>query len=716
MALLDSMAMAQQADVTSLDTVVVTSQRRAEKAQDVGLAVSVLSGNELAARGITNVNQLQNEIPSLEIEPAFGSGQPQFRIRGVGFQDYGANNASAVSVYVDEVAYGFPVQTQGLLFDLERVEVLRGPQGTLYGKNTTGGAVNFITRKPTKETEFGFTAGYDSYNTKTLQGYASGSLRENLRGRISVASEQGGAWQKNRETGERLGDKNVLGLRGQLELDVTRDLKANLSVSYGKDKSDVDGLYLFTARPHYGYAADQDRTKTGWGRTAAFSNIIGVSPTQKPSRDNEATNIALTLNWDLGDVKLTSITGHQNFDRKELADWDGTSINHADVYWKDKASVFSQEVRLASNKAADFNWVAGVYYAKDKLNEDWYTDFSKDYGVITRTQYEQKSDTTALFGQADYKIKPDLKAIFGLRQEHEKRSISDFSTGFVGGSTPVSNASQSLDTDGTSGKVGLEYQLAQNSLLYGTISRGLKSGGITAHNTFNKLALEPFKPETLVSYEVGVKSDLSRNLRLNAAVFHYDYRNQQFQDVTTSSTGALVGKIINIKKSTVDGGELELLWRPLPGLTIGQALGYKRGVFDDFKSPLLGDLSGKEQFQPKLTYGGSVAYTWATDAWQYKLAGDYSYRSTNHSWLNLLNPDGGKVYDTPAYWLANARLELAKAGSPWQVTFSVHNLFDKKYDLTRNFFGNRPGGTQDDLNVAAAGKPRTFGVTLNYAY
>lgn len=717
--LLDSMALAQQAEqnnVTALDTVVVTSQRRTESAQNVGLAVSVLSGNELAARGVTNVSQLQNEIPSLEVEPAFGSGQPQFRIRGVGFQDYSPNNASAVSVYVDEVAFSFPVQTQGLLFDLERVEVLRGPQGTLYGKNTTGGAINFITRKPTKETEFGFSAGYDSHHAKTLQAHVSGSFSDALRGRLAVATEQGGAWQKNRETGEKLGDKNVFGLRGQLELDVTRDLKANLSVSHSIDKSDVEGLYLFTARPNYGYAADTDRTLTGWGRTATFANAIGVSQSAQPQRDNEATNVALTLNWDLGDVKLTSITSHQDFQREELADWDGTRINHADVYWKDKASVLSQEVRLASNKPGNFNWVAGVYYAKDKLNEDWYTDFSRDYGVITRTQYKQESETSAVFGQADYKLKPDLKLVGGLRQEHEKRSINDFSTAFVGGATPVSDASQSLSTNNTSGKVGLEYQLAPNSLVYGSVSRGIKSGGITAHNTFNVLALEPFKPETLVSYEAGFKSDLSRNLRLNAALFHYEYRNQQFQDVTTSSTGALVGKIINIQKSHVDGGELEVLWRPLPGLTIGQALGYKRAVFDTFNSPLLGNLSGKEQFQPKLSYGGSVSYAWASDDIQYKLAGDYSYRSTARSWLNLLNPDGGDVYDIPAYWLANARLELAKAGSPWQVTFSVHNLFDQKYDLTRNFFGNRPGGTQDDLNVAAAGKPRTFGVTLNYAY
>ena len=722
--LVDNVAFAQQAqqepraEVTALDKVVVTSQRRTESAQDVGLAVSVLSGSELTSRGISNVNQLQNEVPSLEVEPAFGSGQSQFRIRGIGFQDYGPNNTSPVSVYVDEVAFGFPVQTQGLLFDLERVEVLRGPQGTLYGQNTTGGAINFITKKPTKDFEFGYSVGVGSYNAKTAQAYVSGSISDSLRGRVAFSTEQGGAWQKNRETGEKLGNKNVLGVRGQLDLDATRDLKFNLSYSYGRDKSDVEGLYLFTARPSYGYGADTDRKLTGWGITDTFANLIGVSADAKPHRDNTSNNVALTANWDLGATKLTSITAYQHFDRAELGDWDATSVNNADVYWQDAADVFSQELRLASNTQGDLNWVTGLYYTTSKLAEDWYSDFTRDYGAITRTKYDQKTETSAIFGQLDYKLKPDLKLIAGLRQEHDHRAINNFSTSAIPDQVwaSVSGASQSLSTDGTSGKLGLEYQVAPKSLVYGSISRGIKSGGITAHNTFNTLALTPFKPETLVSFEVGVKSDIDTNLRVNAALFHYEYRNQQFQDVTTSSSGALVGKIINIDKSHVDGGEVELLWRPLPGLTIGQSLGYKRAVFDDFNSPLLGNLSGKEQFLPKLSYGGSISYTWAYNDFQFKAAGDYSYRSVTHSWLNLLNPDGGSTYDIPAYWLANARIEVGKADSPWQVAFSVQNLFNQKYDLTRNFFGNRTGGTLDDLNVAAAGKPRTFGVTLSYAY
>src|ERR1700734_3181343 len=204
-------------DAAGLEEVVVTAERKTESVQDVGIAISVLSGASLAAKSITYVNDLQNATPNLQVEPAFGSGQPNFRIRGVGFSDYTSNNASPVGVSFDDVAYALPIQTQGQLFDIDRVEVLRGPQGTLYGRNTTGGEINFISNRPTAETHAGFTAEYGSHNEFNGEGYVSGTIAENLLGRLAVATEQGGAWQRNRETGQSLGNKDSVALRGQLE-------------------------------------------------------------------------------------------------------------------------------------------------------------------------------------------------------------------------------------------------------------------------------------------------------------------------------------------------------------------------------------------------------------------------------------------------------------------------------------------------------------------
>src|SRR5882762_9013749 len=163
-------------DAGGLEEIVVTAQRREESAQNVGIAMSVLSGQTLADKSISYVNDLQNAVPNLQVEPAFGSSQPQFRLRGVGFIDYTSNNTAPIGVSLDGVAFALPIQTQGQLFDIDRVEVLRGPQGTLYGRNTTGGEINFISNRPTAETHAGFSLEYGSHNEVNAEGFVSGAI------------------------------------------------------------------------------------------------------------------------------------------------------------------------------------------------------------------------------------------------------------------------------------------------------------------------------------------------------------------------------------------------------------------------------------------------------------------------------------------------------------------------------------------------------------
>src|SRR5690606_2128107 len=184
---------------TTVDEVIVTAQRREQAAQDVGIALSVLSGESLTQQGVTNVNQLQNATPNLEVEPAFGGGAAQFRLRGVGFQDYASNNSPTVGVYVNEVAYPVPVMTQGLIFAVDRVEVRRGPQGTLYGRNTTGGAISLVTKRPTEDLSAGLMTEWGSQDQVRAEGHVSGPLAATVRGRLAVSTEQGGAWQRHRD-------------------------------------------------------------------------------------------------------------------------------------------------------------------------------------------------------------------------------------------------------------------------------------------------------------------------------------------------------------------------------------------------------------------------------------------------------------------------------------------------------------------------------------
>nr|WP_316641934.1 TonB-dependent receptor [uncultured Roseateles sp.] len=714
---------APQASATQLDKVVVTAQRRKEGAQDVGIALSVLNGQELTERGVLNVNDLQKHTPSLEAEPAFGGGQPQFRLRGVGFSDYASNNTSTVGIYIDEVALPFAIQTQGLLFDLARVEVLRGPQGTLYGRNSTGGAVNFITNRPTADTHAGLSLEYGSHGALSAQGFVSGALSSELRGRLSVATAQGGAWQFNRLTGDKLGDKDQLALRGQLEWDATRSLNLLLAVHSASDKSDGQGLYLFAPFASGGGAgpslpADTSRRATGWGLRPEFAQQIGLSADAKPQRDNLNQGASLTAKLDLGATELSSITAYSRLRRKELGDWDASQFAESDEFFNSRVKVVSQELRLASTGNQAFEWVAGAYFSKEKLDEQFFSDFSHvpGIGASALTRYRQQAQASALFGQGSWRLSPQLKLIAGLRYEHEKRELRGLTTGFI--SPPfafVPPTDRDLSSKEPSGKLALEYQQTRDLLFYGSLSRGVKSGGFTAYNTTNVAQLAAFQPEVLWAYEAGFKSEPTRSLRINGAVFHYDYRNQQvLSTVYDPVSKGPIGRIANAPKSKIDGFELELQWQPSTGLEIAQYLGYKKGSYTQFSSvdaqasiaagkEVSKDFAGTSLSFPKLSYGGAVAYQWLAGGYKLRAEGHYSYRDKLEATRLIFTPE----YDVASYWLADASLSLTPASSPWTVTLWGRNLFNQKYDQTRNFF--------IDAKVAASGQPATFGVRLNYA-
>ena len=706
-----------------LKAVVVTAQRREEEAQKIGIALSVLQGKELKDHNVQKVNDLQNATPSLEVEPAFGGGQPEFRLRGVGFSDYASNNSSPVGVSVDGVAYAFPIQTQGQLFDLARVEVLRGPQGTLYGRNTTGGAINFITNAPTKNLHAGVTASYGKYGELSTEAFVSGSLSSTVRGRLSVANDQGGAWQYNRVTDQSLGTKRQYALRGQLDWDASSILNFHLNVHGARDKSDEQGLYLFAPFATAGGAgptvpADTSSRATGWGFRPQFLQLIGQSADAKPHRDNSSGGVDVTANLDLDSVALTSITAWNRMLRRELSDWDATQYAESDEYFHSNIDVFSQELRLSSQDQGPWNWVTGLYYSHDTLDERFYSDFTNVLGGIARTSYRQTDDTVGLFGQASYQFNEQWKLTLGAREEHESRDLINLSTAFL---TPVytpfiTNQNRSQVTNEPSGKAELDFQQNADTLYYGSISRGVKSGGFTAYNTTNPAQLAAFKPEVLNAYELGFKSDLSSSLRLNGSIFHYDYRNQQvLSTVYDPVSGGPIGRITNAPKSKIDGAELEALWRPLDNLEITQYLGYKKGKYLKFDTvdaqasiaaghEVTKNFAGQPLSFPKLSYGGSVAYTWPLGSYQLRAETNYSYHDTYTATPLIFTP----AYDIASYWLANANLTFKPAAGPWSVSLWGRNIFNRHYDLTRNFFIN--------AQVAAAGEPVTYGVSFSYAY
>lgn len=707
------------AQAGGLSEVVVTAQRREQSAQSVGVALTVLSGETLVQRGVTNINQLQYAAPNLSIVPAFGGGQPNFRLRGVGFDDYASNNTSTVGVYVDEVAYPLPIQTQGLLFDASRVEVLRGPQGTLYGRNTTGGAVNFITNRPTDSFHAGGDVEIGNYDSLNAQGYVSGPITDTLSGRLSAQTIQGGGWQHNRVTGQELGSANKTAVRGQLQWQATPTLSFLLNAHFAQDRSEATGLYLFkpfaTGIPGIGtIPADTNHSVTGWGASSSFASIIGVSPDAKPFRHNDSGGVDLTTKWDLGATKLTSVTAYEVLNRHEYNDWDASSAADAGVFFGSKVRVFSEELRLSSPDTSKIKWVGGVYYDHETLDEAFISDFAQAFGFVADTSYKQTAESYSAFGQTEVPVTDKFTVVGGLRVEHEQRDFTNFKTATVpviGLGTGGSPSTQY--TEGT-GKLELDFKPQAGTLLYASVSRGVKSGGLTAYNTLSTSQLKPFAPEVLWAYEVGFKKDFpAQNLRVNGAAYYYDYKNQQVQSAVYDPIYGAVGVIRNAD-AEIYGGELEGVWRPIPALLITQSIGYSTGEFTNFQdldiaaSTAAGHAvyvsrKGQTEGYPHLSYAGSASYTFDLAHYSVEASTDYAY----HDALDptLLGP----AFNVAAYWLVNANLTVKPETGPWSVGLWGRNIFNQHYDLTRNFF---LGG----IDIAAPGAPATYGVRVSYKY
>lgn len=715
--------------LASADAITVTARRRAQSPQDVGVALSVFSGAELIAQGVDTVNGLENISPNLEIESQFGSGQPSFSIRGVGFRDYATNNAPTVGIYVDDVAFPVPVMTQGVLFDVERVEILRGPQGALYGRNTTGGAIKVVSNRPTDENAAGLTVEGGRFGRIEAEGFVSGPVSDAIRVRISGATAHGGAWQVNRETGEEIGDAEQYALRGLAEIDLAPNVEALVNLHGFIDDSDGLGLQLFNDSS-FGFPAHAGRRETSFGSSEAFADLVGIDPGQHPFRDNEGWGASLTLKADLGAAELTYIGAYDVLSRREFNDFDGQPVGAAGVHFESSVDVMSHELRAQGEAAAGrLRWVGGVYYSEEDLNELYQSDFVASFGpgFAVSTPYRQDVRTIAVYLHADYDLTNAVTLVGGVRYENEERRLRDLGTfavatgplNFANGTVDGTLEDRDLESNPVTGKFAVEVTPVEDLLLYASYSRGFKSGGFTAYNTLNPNALDPFRPENLNAYEVGFKSTLAEGaITLNGAAFYYDYTDQQVQSaIFDPGTGAVVGRIVNAPQSEIYGAELELVWRAAEWLTIGQTLGYKEGEFIEFTDLDIAassvameavtiDRAGQDLGFPNLSYQGFVAAERAlADGWKGSARFDYSYRDDLA--LPLLGP-GFRVDD---YWLANAEIAVGPDDGRWELAVWGRNIFNTDFDETRNFFITNSGA-----DVAAPGLPVTYGARVSLRY
>lgn len=622
----------------SIEEVVVTAQKREQSLQDVAIAVTAFTGDQLQDRGLDSVTQLEDITPNLRIRRNFGDGVPNFAIRGVGhLTDLSTVSSSPVAVHINEVPHPYPVTSTNLMFDLERVEVLRGPQGDLFGLNTTGGTINFITAKPTDEFEASIMAEYGRWDRYKVEGFISGPLSDNLRGRMAVSrNERTDGWQTNDITGEKLGEFEKTGVRGTIDFDLTETFNALLEVHYTRDDSDAHGARLLTVTAGtrdldptftdfltFGQPVSEHKD-TRWSDTSTF-----FSAGTKPFIDHEGVGGSLILTWDTGPVTVTSVSGYENFDRFEFLDHDADVRLLSDEIFRSDIEGWSTELRMASNNDGPLTWLVGFNYADDEVEQltifDIVDEIILGFPGVGGQNPIQERNMWSIFGHGEWEIAPSWKLSAGIRWTDEERKQTRQGTFKFGDNTdlvtllsggaflspgpspfdrgvtltdadfscfailapcvpgPAGGFTETISSEDWSGKITLDYLPNDNWLLYASIARGIKSGGFGDNAASISATLVPYDQEELLAYEIGAKGTILDNtLRLNVAAFYYDYEDQQISDFLPDPIfGPLISQV-NAPETEIYGFELEALWAPSERWTISQNLGYTKGEFEEF--------------------------------------------------------------------------------------------------------------------------------------
>lgn len=622
--------------------IVVTAQKRRQSVQDVGASVTALGNNALASIGRQDVTALAGQIPSLQVNQ-YSPTLTIFNIRGVSQNDFADSQEAPVAFYADEVYVSSLGAISGQNFDLERVEVLRGPQGTLFGRNATGGLIQIISAKPTRKLSGFLTLTVGSYGQFASEGALSGPLTDWLRARVSFTTDNHGGYISNR-IGPDIGNSNFYGVRVQLAADVGAD--GQLTVKYQRLRNTNErsgGLYSFAA-------AAPDPTNDGLGRfvgrnedfygTGAGADPFGYAePDNNPFTgsydrigffDRTVDSVTARYEHNFGSFSLTSLSDYQSLRKAYGEDTDSSPNPIFNFDTGQKLDQLSQELRL-NGKSDVLTWVAGAYFLDIKSRNSYLINSPAD--ILPQQNYGGRLHTSnwALFGQAEYKLNDQLTFILGGRYSSDIKSL-DFTHATAGVTdftfNPAGNPglARQIFRD-WSGKVQINYKPTRDILLYAGVNRGTKSGGFgtQAFTPIDPSTL-PFGSEKLINYEAGYKiSLLDRKLTINGAGFIYDYENYQaFQLVGLS-------QFITNLPARIHGTELEIVARPVNGLTL-QFLGtYLDGLSTVLRCPVAGLLIAN-CLRRRIGHLGRLCVMnihWGRGAWPFRPTGNMTPRSSS---------------------------------------------------------------------------------------
>lgn len=723
--------------------IVVTAQKREEKLSDVGMSIAAVTGDQLGALGVSAPGDLSKIVAGFTFAQS-PYNTPIYTLRGVGFYESTLSAAPTVSVYVDEVPLPFPALTTSAGLDPERVEVLKGPQGTLFGQNSTGGAINYIAAKPTSDFKAGADVSYARFNEVDAGAYISGPLSDTLRGRIAVRTTQGGDWQRNILNGEELGSKNLIQGRILLDWTPTERLTVALNLTGRKDKSDTQVPQLIALQLQTpgapGGSTDlvnaQPIISDGNARLAAWGNTFPWK------RDDHMLQGSLRADYELTDtLTLTSLSSYIEYRSLAGMDVDGTRLRNLDTEGTGEIDSFFQELRISGNTPR-LNWMLGANYQHDDTKDSLVYEAGQSSNVIGWNRdvnfSNQKMETYSFFANADYKITDQLSVLAGVRYTNAKRDYNGCTTGDAGlaaiynsvaqafhpgsptideGECVTLNADYSpagliqnkLDEDNVSWRVGMNYKVTPDALLYANISRGYKAGSFPTLAASQTPQTLPVTQEDLIAYEGGFKAKLARGFNIDGAVFYYDYTNKQVRGKIVDFLFGVEERLVNLPKSHVFGVELQATLQPVRGLRLTANGTYLETKIDEYGGL---DSTGNPRNYAGTPFPASPKWQGFADA-EYEFAvsgnaqaflgGSVTYNSATNNSL-----DQDKRADIKSFATLDLRAGVRSAEDTWSVTAFGRNV-------TNTYYWNNVYKANDTW-VRYAARPVTYGIKIQYKY
>jgi iron complex outermembrane receptor protein len=755
------------ATAPQLEEVVVTARKREENLQQTPVSITALTAATLDEAKLFDIKDIEALTPNLNfIVGADGSSSTlQAFIRGIGQFDFAVTTDPGVGVYVDGVYLARSIGANMEFSDVERISVLRGPQGTLFGKNTIGGAINVVTRAPTGDTAYQAEVTAGEYGYTAFDGYVEFPISDNLAGSVSVLWKESDGWQE-RERGDDAGNDDMWGLRGHLNWDVSDSWNSHLVVDtvsqdqnvYPRVLSDFDGTQFFPFLYNTFVLPP--------GETCCTPNIDDIDESQvlnERDRDElDTLGVSWTNTWQLGDLSLKSITGYRSMEAEMYRDSDNSVHNYFAVETVFDTTQFSQEFLLSNSGEGKLEWLAGAYYFNEDADhytgvtvaEGLYEALSALPDVVTppdgiplnllapaldlTLDYDrtQKTESYAAFFSSTYHLTDSTRLNLAARYTYEEKELDTFTVkrasqtpiALPGATTPDQCSDVTMSGNGStfsckedwsefSPKIGIDHDFAEHVMGYAHVSRGFRSGVFNGRPVSTQ-EISVADPEIVTSYEVGFKSQAwDQRLQLNGAVFYNDYEDQQFlvNQSSASTAAGLILMVDNAGESTLTGAELEFTILPTEGLTISGGMSWLDPEYDkweqvDFVTGEVQDLSDRE-FRDVPEFTANLLAQYEVDLGDnglLRLRGDLAYRDdiyyTNDETaanFDRLHADSFTTYNAGVTWIS--------PNGNWELGVYGRNLSDER-EIIGGFTVDAFGATD-----VAFTEPRRYFVSLKYS-